>query len=101
MLPRKAEDSPAFTVQPQRFSTTHPALQTEVALAPSGDKSVIVQITPQLSAICVLAYTNQAYGYLLCKDILCNTAHIYTHICISYRYTYIKDSLVVLSQKIN
>lgn len=88
MLPRKAEDSPAFTVQPQRFSTTHPALQTEVALAPSGDKSVIVQITPQLSAICVLAYTNQAYGYLFCKDILYNTAHIYTHMYLIQIYIY-------------
>lgn len=62
MLPREAEDSLAFTVQPQSFSSTHPALQREVALAPSGDKSVIVQIIPQLSAICVLAWAIQAYG---------------------------------------
>lgn len=61
MLPRKAEYFPVLAVQPQTFST-HLALQTEVALAPSGDKAVIVQIIPQLSAICVLAWAIQAYG---------------------------------------
>lgn len=36
MPPREAEDSPAFTVQSQSFSSTP---DREVALAPSGDKS--------------------------------------------------------------
>lgn len=62
MLPREAEDSPVFTAQPQGFSGTCPALQTEVASAPSSDKSVIVQFIPQPSATCVLAYAIQAYG---------------------------------------
>lgn len=61
MLLRETAASAAFAVAAPGVQQCSPST-IEAMSAPSGDKSVIIQILPHLSAIHILMYATQVYG---------------------------------------